>query len=192
MNAFSRIEVINTVDGRHTLEDEPGDAERNRGLVFAAGSAGEFTGWRVSNDETRQFVFGSPGRSVAAQATGSVENTGVIGFAVYREAQPAYHNMPFVAGAAAATAPPNLSANMVSLGGADPSMTPRGLGTGIGERQTDRVRSTTFSRAAFDGGPDMLVIRYDTQAALEAMGITGAEPDAFPGTGTGYDRYQSA
>jgi hypothetical protein len=49
-----RIEVINTVDGRHTLDDEPGDAQRNRGLVFSSHSTGAFTGWRISDQQTRE------------------------------------------------------------------------------------------------------------------------------------------
>lgn len=66
----SRTEVISTVDGRNTLKDEPGDVRENRGLIFGANSGGGFTGWRISDDETREFVFGEPDRSVAAQSTG--------------------------------------------------------------------------------------------------------------------------
>jgi hypothetical protein len=170
-----RAEVINTVDGRHTLKDEPGDAERNRGLVFAAESAGDFTGWRLNDAETRQFVFGAPDRSVAVQATGSAANTGVIGFAAYREyVNYGLHHAPVAFASAAAT-----------CGGSQA----RGLGTGMGERQSDHVTSTSFTRVP--GAPDILVIGYDTESALEAMGITGpAEPSAFPGAGTGYERYQ--
>lgn len=188
-----RIEVINTVDGRHTLKDEPGDSERNRGLIFAAHSTGAFTGWRLNNDETRQFVFGAPDRSVAAMATGSASNTGVIGFAAYRERElPAtafasYGNSPILRGGGASfAAAASFDSNMASKPAGDAA--PRGLGTGMGERQSDHVGTTTFTRAA--GSPDILVIGYDTEDALRAMGVMGPpEPSAFPGAGTGYEKY---
>jgi hypothetical protein len=205
-----RIEVLNTVDGRNTLEDEPGDVVRNRGLVFRPWSNGEFSGWRISNDETRKFIFGLPERSVAAQATGSTSNVGVIGFAAYKEQPPyyppSYVSTSYVAGAMAS--PPLgsgggcMSVNMA--GGADSTGTvpvttsenvatvdfARGLGTGIGERQEDHVNTTTFTRT---GDPDILVIGYDTYENLQQMGvILQPEPSAFPGMGTGYDQYQQA
>lgn len=177
----SRIEVINTVDGRHTLKDEEGDAMANRGLIFNAGIEGEFTGWRLDNDRTREFVFGSPDRSVAVQATGSDSNVGVIGFAAYRERQrdAFYARYMGVAGAAA------YSAN------AGDSIT-RGLGTGMGETRHDHIGTTTFDRAG--GLPDILTIGYDTLPNLTVRGIaTPIEPNAFPGSArtgtTGYERY---
>lgn len=180
----SRAEVINTVDGRHTLRDEPGDTSANRGLVFQANSSGEFTGWRLNDNETRQFVFGAPDRSVAAQATGSTTNVGVIGFAAYRERVSDWHAPGYRGAAPVATAD-------AAPGGAclDSSVALRSLGTGMGERQEDRVHRTSFTRAL--GEPDILVIGYDTEDVLREMGIMGPpEPAAFPGMGTGYEQYQ--
>ena len=170
-----RIEMITTVDGRNTLKDEPGDAEQNLGLVFTGHH--EFTGWRISDQATREFTFGAPERSVAARAAGPAANTGIVGFAAYQEAAKLGYG-GVLRSRAVAAAPP------ASAGGGLRS----GLGTGIGERREDVVGSTHFERAP--GAPDILVIRYDTAEALEAMGITGpAEPQAFPGGGTGYERY---
>lgn len=181
-----RVEIITAVDGRNTLKDEPADHTANRGLVVAAHSRGEFSGWRLNDTETREFIFGTPERSVTAQATGSAANTGVLGFATYRErewASTAY------GGGNIATA----SAAIFDYSG---PMTPRGgglqssLGTGIGERREDRVGRTDFIRT--QGAPDILVIGYDTEEVLRERGIIGpAEPVAFPGLGTGYERYAS-
>jgi hypothetical protein len=210
---MGRVEVITTIDGRNTLKDEAGDAKRNEGLIFRAWASGEFSGWRINNDETRQFVFGEPERSVAAQATGDASNVGVIGFAAYRE-QPSWYGSSY---SATAPAPPYLSSagqsmtaenagmssvssSCTNLSAAPPAVTAsaastdssmplaQGLGTGIGERQQDHVGTTTFTRT---GAADILVIGYDTYDNLVQMGVIGPpEPSAFPGMGTGYEQYQ--
>lgn len=191
----SRVEVINSVDGRHTLKDEPGDTRENRGLVFAASSTGEFTGWRINADTTREFVFGAPERSVAAQATGSQANVGVIGFAAWREQSWHTYNsysdlVPrgVACGSTGALATSAATAATMDSAIAVNSMATRGLGTGMGTEQADHVGSTTFTRIS--GEPDILIVSYDTREALDAMGITGpGEPSAFPGIGTGYEKY---
>jgi hypothetical protein len=205
-----RIEILNTVDGRNTLKDEPGDVDRNRGLVFRPWASGEFSGWRVSDDETRQFIFGLPERSVAAQATGSTSNVGVIGFAAYKE-RASYYAQVYSAGttySAGAMPPPNVgrtsystlnSVGTSSMSASAPLTTAenvatfdfaRGLGTGIGERQQDHVGKTTFTRS---GDPDVLVIGYDTCENLQQMGvILQSGPSAFPGMPAGYEQYRSA
>jgi len=188
-----RVEVITTVDGRNTLKDEPGDVQQNRGLIIPAHQAAEFTGWRIDDNTTRAFVFGPPQSSVAARATGTAANTGVIGFAVYREhVREQYVNLRS-AGTSYATAAPFFGAatmdwsmtNDASGGGVQS----RSLGTGIGEARTDHVGRTGFSRA-YGTAPDVLAIGYETEDVLRAQGLLGpAEPDAFPGTGTGYEKY---
>jgi hypothetical protein len=185
----SRVEVINTVDGRHTLKDEPGDSRENRGLVFVASSTGDFTGWRISADTTREFVFGAPDHSVAAQATGSQANVGVIGFAAWRELAHVWHNYGGLTLRSTEGNTVPCAATMDSFAVND--MATRSLGTGMGAEQADHVGSTTFTRTS--GEPDILVVSYDTRAALDAMGITGpGEPSAFPGIGTGYEKYAAA
>jgi hypothetical protein len=192
---FARVEVINTVDGRNTLKDEPGDTNQNKGLVFGASSSGSFTGWRLNNAQTRQFVFSDPHNSVSAKATGSHENTGVIGFAAWREqistpnhsyeCFPVFDSVPVVACAGSglsSSMSSNYAGSSVSVRSVSHNSS---LGTGIGSVQADHVGSTTFTRT---GTADVLIIHYDTPEALAAMGITrGAS--AFPGSGTGYEKY---
>ncbi len=176
-----RVEVINTVDGRNTLKDEAGDRLQNSGLVFGAQSSGAFTGWRMSDSGTCEFVFGEPEHSIAAQATdGDTSNVGVIGFAVHRERPPA--TIPAL----------HLGLGDTSshlFGGATREASRGSLGTGMGAPVADVVGRTRFTR---DGHtPDILVIGYDTESVLREMGVLApAEPDAFPGVGTGYARYE--
>lgn len=172
-----RVEVILTVDGRHVLRDEPGAVHACQGLVIPAGGSHEFPGWQFDNASAGQFTFADPSVSVAAIATGSAANTGVIGLAVHREQQPAAY--------ATADCLPRAMAPVAVAAAAGGS-----LGTGIGETVASPLDRTTFTR---DGNPpDILVIGYDTEEALRARAmITPPDPDAFPGTGTGYRRYQA-
>lgn len=168
-HAGGRIEVITSVDARHVLDDEPADYRRCRGLVASGGY--EFKGWRVSDTETRAFVFGDPDASVAAMATGSTANTGVIGLAVYRERRAAF---------------PAVMDCYPSAKGLTRSAD---LGTGMGAAQHDPVGCTEFTRDGTE--PDILAIGYATEARLREWGlIRPADPDPFPAAGqTGYARY---
>jgi hypothetical protein len=189
-----RIEVINTVDGRHTLDDEPGDSQRNRGLVFSSHSTGAFTGWRISDQRTREFIFGSPERSIAAQATGSTENVGVIGFAVYREKFSGYGfgdevyrggGLESFSATRGAT-----KGGPATFGGESYATRGGSLGTSMGASQDDRVGRTTFTRDGVD--PDVLVIGYETEQVLREQGVIApAEANPFPGAQTGYAKYQT-
>jgi hypothetical protein len=180
-----RIEVVSTVDGRNTLEDEPGSLDC-RGLVFAALSEGEFTGFRLNSDKTRQFIFSDPGQSVAAQATGSTENAGIIGLAAYSERkiwQATCQNHP-----GPLLRSHGVSGQCASVAAASADMAVPSLGTAMGQVQDDRVTSTRFTRS---GDADLLAIGYGTREHLEAMGVFGPpEPNPFPATGaTGYANY---
>jgi hypothetical protein len=199
-----RVEVLTSVDGRNTLKDEPADKRANAGMVLRAGDVWECKGWRVSDEQSREFLFGAPERSVAAAATGSVSNTGVIGFAVYREETWNYgggyggilRGAEPVAVAAAGPGPGPASCSVRSLSVTSTTNTatasPGGsLGTGIGDFQEDRVGRTEFRRAS--GEPDVLLVRYEAEDVLRAMGLlVPADPEAFPGKGTGYEKFTSS
>jgi ribosomal protein S27AE len=116
-----RIEVIATVDGRHVLRDEPGDAHASQGLVIPAGGWHEFPGWQFDNASAGQFTFAGSSASVAAMATGSAANTGVIGFAVHRE-----RHVPSAGYATADVMPRGVRPVAVAAAGGG------SLGTGIG------------------------------------------------------------
>lgn len=180
----SRIEVIATIDGRHVLDDEEGDSFRNRGFVIAPRTSYTFRGWRTSREDSVPFAFADPGNSVAVMAAGTTTNLGVIGFAVHRERYPETYHSVAVAAASASPFP--------FEGGTAEGMSGRSASVGMGmgsSPQHDPVGSTTFNR---DGAnPDILAIGYDTEAALQDMGILRpSDPNPFPGTGkTGYSKF---
>jgi hypothetical protein len=168
-----RLETALSVDGRDALEDQPADLAYSRGLVLT--SEYTFRGFRVDDDRTREFTFGTVSGSIADQA-GNAANTGVIGLAGWRERRAGISyagNLRGLESAPAAVAAATASAS---------------LGMHAGETRHDPVGRTTFER---DGSPDVLEIGYDALAALEAMGITRQRPKAFPGRTTGYERYEA-
>jgi hypothetical protein len=79
----SRIEVISTVDGRNTLDDQPGDIRCSRGALVHTENT--VKSWWQSDLQTRQLVFRTPDHRLEPRDASSMENIGVIGFAVYRE-----------------------------------------------------------------------------------------------------------
>jgi hypothetical protein len=173
-----RVETILAIDGRNTQKDEPADLDRSHGLVMR--ESYDFRGWRDNNTSVNAFVFTAPKRSIAAQATDSTNNVGVIGIAVYRE-QP---RMAFRGGFEENFGP--------TRGGPISYGATRGgsVGTGMGHQIADHVGTTTFNR---DGSPTVLVIRYDTREVLERLGLlVPAEPEAFPGVAAFSGKYRSA
>ncbi len=173
-----RIEAALAVDGRDALEDQAADLSRSRGLVFITEYT--FRGFRVSDESTREFVLGSVAGSVADQA-GAPANVGVIGLAAWRERKRAVTYM-------APTYDSHVHRGMVTRGVVPAAVAAAGpsLGMHAGETCHDPVGRTTFER---EGSPDVLEVGYDTLAALQAMGITGRRPSAFPGRETGYGAY---
>ena len=184
-----RIEVITTIDGRHVLDDEPGDSYRNKGFVIPGNSSYLFQGWRSSMDGTERFVFADPSMSVAERATGQTTNLGVIGFAVHQELyRDAFRDQGYSAVAVAAASPFSYGNEMMKGGTERGSLTPRGgsIGTGMGEHVHDPVQKVSFTRSG--EAPDILAIGYDTEEVLDSMGLLRpADPNPFPATGqTGY------
>jgi len=176
-----RVEVLNSVDGRNTLKDEPAVMTKITGLVIRG--AGEFTGWRVSDQETRQFMFGNPAQSIAAQATdGDTSNVGVIGFAAYAEYNYAGYRSAapdLLGGGGYRGATRGLESMGATRGGS--------IGTGAGATISDRVGTTHFERY---GAAQELVIGYDTEEVLRELGVLRpALPQAFPAEDTGYAKY---
>lgn len=213
---YTRTEVCLGIDGRNVLRDEPADYN-SPGLVIPAGGSYEFSGWRVDDDTTRDFIFGDPAKSVAAQATGSASNTGIIGIAAFRE-KIVSEWKPFFGGAFAGESYPvrdsvrgfscrssslSVTASVAGMAAAGDetcgsALSPGGItgnqsnsgsvGTGIGAAKTDKVGRTRFTR---DGSADILIIGYDTFGELVRRGVIADDPDPFPGSTTGYERYRS-
>ena len=201
-----RAEVLCSVDARNLNKDEPADRHQNQGTVFSGHASGTLKGFRLSDAESLELRFGAPGRSVAAAATGSTRNVGVIGFAVYGERN-GYYGTQHLGGyddfgvnyrgggmMKGVTFGSNADSDAVAEAAEAPvamaSAGVGGLGTEAGARQRDVVWRTQFEREA--GEPDVLAIFYDSQAVLDSLGVTDPpDPDPFPGIGTGYEKYAS-
>jgi hypothetical protein len=150
-------------------------------------------GWRKSMDEVAAFYFTALPDSYAAR-TGRPDDVGVIGVALFREAERA----PYLeqeatgrrVGPDAAAAPPSPTARSAekSAGAAsDSALYEDRLGTGHGRRLDSGARYTSFERASDE--PDEVVrIYYDSRRHLVARGIiprpdrryAERQPEPFP------------
>ncbi len=79
-----RLEFVVTVDGLDVLTGQGGSFSR-RGYVLDPGESREIKGWRTSDKEVAAFKFGDVGDSYVNRTTGSAQNVGVIGTAVFAE-----------------------------------------------------------------------------------------------------------
>jgi hypothetical protein len=80
-----RIEVVATVDGRDVISGEKGDIT-NTGYVIRPYDDILVKGFRQNHGQVAAFRFSSKGASYSARS-GTSENVGVIGVAVFREKQ---------------------------------------------------------------------------------------------------------
>lgn len=80
-----RVEVVATVDGRDVISGEKGDVT-NTGYVVRPFDDVLIKGFRQNHGQVAAFRFSSKGASYSARS-GTSENVGVIGVAVFREKQ---------------------------------------------------------------------------------------------------------
>lgn len=187
-----RIEILESVDGRNALQDEAASLG-NRGMIVSGGHTWDNHGWRINDNETRDFVFGDPTSSIAAQATGSAANVGVIGVAVFAEKQSFVGYTMRNVGAAAGNWATTDSLDVGTIRGVSNLAGSRSLsadmGTGMGEARADSVGHTTFERASSTPAYS-IEIQYRSMAWLIEQGIVGSSfPSAWPGSNTGYGQY---
>ena len=194
-DSAERVLAVVAIDGVNVVSGETAGVGQ-RGYVLEPWQRTEITGWRKSNDEVAAFEFTSLADSYAAR-TGRPQDVGVIGVAVFREAQPIEVSQaqpvprsPGAAKAAAAPSPDSQPAAEshradVAATGAPAPVERERLGTGHGEREASVVRITSFQRAS--ARPDQrLEIRYDSLDNLVAAGIVPpprvatTSPRAFP------------
>ena len=199
-----RVLAVLSVDGVNAVTGQSANPQQS-GYVLAPYQSTEVNGWRKSHDQVAQFVFTAPWDSYAAR-TGRPQNVGVIGVAVFREAQPIWYpneaeisrrdapryNERKSSGQAQAPSPSSLGAAaseadsglLAKRGGRDQHSE---LGTAHGEREWSQVRTTEFRRASTQ--PDAIVeVQYDTFAHLVERGVIPRrsriyqrEPHAFAG-----------
>ncbi|TWU25267.1 hypothetical protein Pla52o_15650 [Novipirellula galeiformis] len=71
------------VDGLSAMDGKP-RSERKRGYILSADESSTIQGWRINDNQVKQFVVSKPGQSVAA-SEGTESQTGKIIVRVFRE-----------------------------------------------------------------------------------------------------------
>ena len=191
-----RLLTVISVDGVNALNGQTA-ATSQSGYVISPWQAAEISGWRKSMDDVAAFYFTSIADSYAGR-TERPQNVGVIGVAVYREADP----LPPPAQAAFSArerveqesadradsaagndvAKSQSRANAPAPASAAPersealSKKAEGrLGTGHGERISAPTQYTEFRRAS-DTPSEIVTIYYNSRANLLAQGVIPRPP----------------
>lgn len=183
-----RIEVVTSVDGLNTLQNEVA-AWSNRGLVLFPYRTGRFTGWQLNDKEATDFVFVDPisHLTVAQQVTGSDQNLGVIGVAVFTEKERYRPTMPLIRNDRFQDEEWLGRATTKSLSVRENS----DVGTGMGKTHSNPLGKTTFERN--ESVPLSVSVQYRTRNWLERNGVLKSDfPSAFPDdtTDTGYGKFK--
>lgn len=200
-NGYKRIVAIPSVDGLSVLNGKKA-SHYSSGYIIEGHSSLTVDGWRVSDQEVRQFYFTDPDDSYANK-TKNGDNLGVIGVAVYREKDKpqityTYPTMDIEGSGGTKMPRPPIFFNGTSMDNAelscssnnvlrDAGFSPQSaeLGTGWGESKKSEVITEEFERE--DVCDAEFVIYYNTRRALEKQGIDFSKkvqyvaPQAFPG-----------
>jgi len=83
-NTSNKILSVISVDGLNIINGRRAELEPHDGYIVYPYSNVVISGWRISQDEVREFEFSKKHESYAAKLSGSAENVGVIGFAYYK------------------------------------------------------------------------------------------------------------
>lgn len=79
--------AVISIDGLDVIEGKEADYHESTGYVVGPMETLEIPGWRLDNEEVAKFVFGRKDDGYASQS-GSPENSGVVGVAVFDEKSP--------------------------------------------------------------------------------------------------------
>ena len=193
-----RLLTVISVDGVNALNGQTA-ATSQSGYVISPWQAAEISGWRKSMDDVAAFYFTSIADSYAGR-TDRPQNVGVIGVAVYREAEPLPPPLPVQPALSARerveqesadradraagndAAKSQSRANAPAPASAAPersealSKKAEGrLGTGHGERISAPTQYTEFRRAS-DTPSEIVTIYYNSRASLLAQGVIPRPP----------------
>jgi len=177
-----RLLAVTSVDGVNVVSGETA-AVGQRGYVIDPWSSVSVEGWRKSLDEIAKFYFTSLPESYAAR-TGRPDDVGVIGIALFAEAQiraPCCEELSRERADKAARAPNAQATNEADA--------PRDstLGTGHGDRESSPARYVDFERTS-ERPDETLVIFYNSRRNLIAQGVlprtrpVKERPYPFPGS----------
>ena len=183
-----RVLTVLSVDGINALSGQTA-ATSQSGYVLVARQSAEISGWRKSMDDVAAFYFTSVADSYAGR-TDRPQNVGVIGVAVYREAEPMpppqvtmqsreRDDAPAADSATSNATPRAAAPARAEASGKLAESQPSRLGTGHGERISAPTQYTEFRRAS-DAPSEVLTIHYDSYSNLLAQGIIPRPPRQQP------------
>ncbi|MDD5308585.1 MAG: hypothetical protein PHU25_14795 [Deltaproteobacteria bacterium] len=164
-----RLEAVVSVDGRDVITGRPADYRRDRGYILNPGERVPIEGWRRSLDldTVAAFEFGGPDESYAARM-GGAENVGVIGVAVFAEAEPVPIGVEEQRMAPAPAMP-------LASGGAATDDRAKaeepGLGTKYGKDRGSTAEVVPFRRVDQERPTEVLDVYYDDRGGLEKTGV---------------------
>jgi len=187
-----RVGVVIAVDGRNIISGEKSWMKNSeRMYILEPYAAGEFSGWRSSNERVNRFYFTDVPDSYAA-AFSDESAMGVISVAAYPEVRrhqpaPQVQSPPVPswqrdmsgkgagsAGRAADAAPPAPAGEMSRNRAAkSESNTPESAGTGYGHEEYSPVRTVAFepeSRAV-----ETIHLKYEWRSTLCRLGVIGCD-----------------
>ncbi|HTU67129.1 MAG TPA: hypothetical protein VMF52_14370 [Steroidobacteraceae bacterium] len=157
----ARLGLVIAVDGRNIINGKRSELGRDEPMyVVAAGDTQDFAGWRASLDEINEFYF-TDWKDSYSEAFGDRSARGVIAVAVYREVpQPPPRVMqPYEERAAA-----DKSRAAGAASSPAPAARDESVGTGYGERRTDRAYEVEF--VAENAAESRHFIKYEWRETL--------------------------
>lgn len=196
----NRVLAIFSVDGLDVLKGQPA-GHLSEGYVVNGNSTLDIPGWKLNNSTAAEFYFSRSNKSYVSKIGGNVNNTGVIGAMVFREAQPIQWAQPltYTATTGIPLQPTNwgvntsgwnghpgvpASLNNISVGSVSyTSANTRGanslshnavsqdVGTGFGPATAWNTVSTTFNREHTTVPNAIMVVYYDSAKNLQRRGI---------------------
>lgn len=187
-----RVLTVLSVDGVNALNGQTAAVSQS-GYVLPAWQSAAISGWRKSMDDVAAFYFTSVSDSYAGR-TDRPQNIGVIGVAIYREADPVVTpqvtmqplERDRLGGAEGASSSSEAKAAAPARDEAPSRKAEARLGTGHGERISAPTQYTDFRRAT-DTPSEIVTIHYDSRSNLLAQGIIPRPrphpvfPNPFPG-----------
>lgn len=200
-----RLLAVVAIDGINVVTGQTADPAQS-GYVLEPGQRASIRGWRKSLRDSAEFYFTALPDSYAAR-TDRPFDVGVIGVAVFRQAQRRLPVPPSPPTPPIASAPESYSKGAPATGSADAresadgakalGAVPQELGTGHGQRRFDPVRETRFERASIRPS-EVLAIYYDERQRLVARGVIprrdprpiAGRPNPFPNGGFAPDPWR--
>jgi len=207
-HSFKRVKAIISVDGLDILTGKRASTNAG-GYVIPAYSSEVLDGWRISNQQVREFFFTSKNNTYNAKTGSDTNNLGVIGVIAYQEytapAYVGYVNMfpdtmyygstgsigsGWNAGSSqfmnCTLANSSSPAREVKTSVKRFSARSASVGTGMGEIKNSKVENVYTS---WESTPlSTCLLYYKTRKELEQMGIVVAQvkPQPLPSAFSGY------